>query len=111
MIPEAYDNFIHELSGLTVTKKLLWTKIDTDVYILKTKDATIEVGKKTSVAILAPGDYMYFRYTNIGSGKTTDFEVRFNEPGYQKMTALFHNIEFAANNIKDELDNFLKNIK
>jgi hypothetical protein len=105
MIPEVYKVFINRIIVKTDNQEVKWEKATDKNFILKTNDATIEIGFYRDDD--AETSFYYFRFYSISSKKTTGFRVSHVENDYQMMEQLYYVASASANNIQDELDKFL----
>ena len=108
MIPEAYKSFINDIIIKTDNKEITWIEEAEDTYSIKTKNATVTIGYEIDDDILQA--YYYFNYKNVDNRKSAGFRVTSEERDYKVMGDLFVTAAASANNIDEELDEFLKDL-
>ena len=108
MIPEVYKQFINTIIEKTNSDEVKWLQSTENVFVLRTKSSTVEVGHYIDHD--AEVGYYFFKFHNIKQKTDAGFRVNNLEEDYSIMENLFSVAAASAVNIKDELSSFLENL-
>lgn len=108
MIPSNYSKFINEIIQKTEEGIAKWEKGFEGSLLLKNKKSTIEIGKYSIDD--EELNYYYFKFINIENKNEAMFRVSNDEIDYKEMERLYITAAASANNIVEELDDFLDNL-
>ncbi|KGO85209.1 hypothetical protein [Flavobacterium suncheonense] len=108
MIPSNYSKFIKEIIQKTEEGIAKWEKGFEGSLLLKSKNSTIEIGKYTIDD--EELHYYYFKFINIENKNQSMFRISNDQSDYKVMENLYIVASASANNIEEELDNFLDSL-
>jgi hypothetical protein len=108
MIPNDYSKFINGIIQKTDEGLAKWENGFEGSLLLKSKKSTIEIGKYSIDD--EELHYYYFKFINIENKNQAMFRISNDESDYKVMERLYSVASASANNIEEELDNFLDNL-
>jgi hypothetical protein len=108
MIPNNYSKFIKGIIQKSNDGLAKWEKGFEGSLLLKSKKSTVEIGKYSIDD--EELHYYYFKFINLENKNQSTFRISNEESDYKDMESLYSVASASANNIEEELDDFLDNL-